>query len=152
MFRGFSTVSLDAKGRLAVPSRYRERLAERAAGHLVVTPNPLDPSLWLYPLPEWEVIEAKLHALSDFDRRSRRTKQMMRGYACDCELDTQGRVLLPAVLRELARLDKDVVVLGQGNKLEVWDAARWNEQREEWLRTLDEEQGEPSETLGGLSL
>ena len=91
MFRGFSSVSLDSKGRLAIPSRFRERLMGIAGGCLVQTLNPLDRSLWLYPLPEWELIEEKLAELSDFDKQSRRAKQMMRGYATDCQLDTHGR-------------------------------------------------------------
>lgn len=152
MFRGFSTLSLDVKGRVAIPSRYRERLADTCRGALVVTLNPLDRCLWLYPLPEWELIESKLQALSDFDRRSRRTKQMMRGYACDCDMDGQGRILLPANLREFAGLEKDVVLLGQGNKCEIWDARAWAAQRDEWLHSLDDDQGEPSLTLGNLSL
>ncbi len=152
MFRGFSTVSLDAKGRLAIPSRQRERIASACQGALVATLNPLDRCLWLYPLPEWELIEAKLQALSDFDRQSRRTKQMMRGYACDCELDGQGRILVPQTLREFAGLHKEVVLLGQGNKFEIWDAQRWAEQRDEWLQCLGGEDGESSQALGGLSL
>ena len=83
MFRGFSKISIDSKGRLAIPSRYRALISDQALNNLVITLNPLDRSLWLYPLPEWELIEEKLAALSDFDKQSRRTKQMMRGYAND---------------------------------------------------------------------
>ncbi|MBI1732216.1 MAG: division/cell wall cluster transcriptional repressor MraZ [Gammaproteobacteria bacterium] len=152
MFRGFSTVSIDSKGRLAVPSRFRERLSVVAGGRLVQTLNPLDRALWLYPLSEWELIEAKLAALSDFDRQSRRAKQMMRGYATDCELDAQGRILLPAELREYAKLKRQAVVLGQGNKFEVWDFSAWHAQRDQWLEQLGEADGAPSETLKLLSL
>ena len=79
VFRGFTKISIDNKGRLAVPSRYRELISVQAENSLVITLNPLDRSLWLYPLPEWDVIEDKLASLSDFDKQSRRTKQMMRG-------------------------------------------------------------------------
>ena len=152
MFRGFSAVSLDSKGRLAIPSRFRERLKGVAAGCLVQTLNPLDRSLWLYPLPEWELIEAKLAGLSDFDKQSRRAKQMMRGYATDCQLDTHGRILVPAELRDYARLDKQAVVLGQGNKFEVWNKASWEEQRDHWLNLVGDEEGMPSGALQSLSL
>lgn len=152
MFRGFQTVNIDDKGRLAVPSRYRQRLTAEADGQLVLTLNPLDRSLWLYPQNNWEQIETKLAALSEFDKRSRRTKQMMRGYACDCQLDSQGRVLIPAELREYARLQKQAVILGQGNKFEVWDQSSWEQQRDIWLSQVDVEDGDFSEALKSLSL
>ena len=152
MFRGFHTVSIDDKGRMAIPSRYRQRLTAEADGCLVQTLNPLDRSLWIYPLNNWEQIEAKLAALSEFDIRSRRTKQMMRGYACDCQLDSQGRVLIPSELREYARLQKQVVILGQGNKFEVWDQSTWEQERDLWLSQVDEGGGEFSDALKSLSL
>ena len=152
MFRGFSSVSLDSKGRVAIPSRYRDRLMVDAGGCLVQTPSPLDRSLWLYPLPEWELIEEKLAGLSDFETQSRRTKQMMHGYATDCQLDSHGRILIPAVLREHACIDKQAVILGQGNKFEIWNKASWEEQREHWLNQVGDEQGEPAGALQSLSL
>jgi MraZ protein len=151
MFRGFSSVSMDNKGRLAVPSRFRERLEEIADGRLVQTLNPLDRALWVYPLPEWELIEAKLAGLSDFDRQSRRAKQMMRGYATDCQMDGQGRILIPHELRDYAALNRQAVVLGQGNKFEIWDQAAWEAQRDQWLSQVGDE-GDPSDTLKSLSL
>ncbi|MDE0510625.1 MAG: division/cell wall cluster transcriptional repressor MraZ [Gammaproteobacteria bacterium] len=152
MFRGFSSVSLDSKGRVAIPSRYRDRLMVDAAGCLVQTLNPLDRSLWLYPLPDWELIEEKLADLSDFDRQSRRAKQMMRGYATDCQLDAHGRILIPAELRNYAQISKQAVILGQGNKFEMWNKESWEEQREHWLSQVGDEQGEPAGALQSLSL
>lgn len=152
MFRGSSTVSIDSKGRLAVPSRFRERLMSVAGGCLVQTLNPLDRSLWLYPLTEWEVIENKLAVLSDFDKQSRRAKQMMRGYATDCQLDSQGRILLSQELREYAEIKKHAVILGQGNKFEVWDQDSWKIQRDIWLEQVGDENSEPSDALKPLSL
>ena len=151
MFRGFSTVSVDNKGRLAIPSRFRDRLTLIAEGRVILTLNPLDRALWLYPFPEWELIETKLAALSDFDRQSRRAKQMMRGYATDLQLDAQGRILVPQELREFAELKRQAVILGQGNKFEIWDAAVWTAQRDHWLAQVGDE-GEPSEKLKSLSL
>ena len=152
MFRGFSTVSIDSKGRLAVPSRFRDRLTAIAGGCLVQTLNPLDRSLWLYPLSEWELIETKLAALSDFDKQSRRAKQMMRGYATDCQLDGQGRILLVPELRQYASIEKQAVILGQGNKFEIWNQQSWEEQRDQWLQRVGNDDDEPSEPLKGLSL
>lgn len=152
MFRGFSSVSLDSKGRLAIPSRFRERLMEMAGGCLVQTLNPLDRSLWLYPLPEWDLIEEKLAVLSDFDKQSRRAKQMMRGYATDCQLDSHGRILVPAELRDYARLDKQAIILGQGNKFEIWNRGSWEEQRDNWLGMVGDEEGTPADALQSLSL
>jgi MraZ protein len=152
MFRGLSAISIDAKGRLAVPSRHRERLKAIAGGALTITASPYDRCLWLYPLPEWELIEAKLQQLPDGERQNRRTKVMMRAYAVDCEFDAQGRVLVPPLLREFADLYKDVVLIGQGNKFEIWNAKHWEQMRAEWLRSLENVASEPSEALGKLSL
>lgn len=152
MFKGCSTISLDAKGRLAVPARHRDQLSADASNALVLTLNPWDRCLWLYPTAEWELIEAKLQELSDFDRESRRTKQIIRGYAADCALDGQGRVLLPTELRTFALLEKRVVFLGQGNKFEIWDEDIWNGQRDEWLDGVNDRGGSGSNVLAALSL
>lgn len=152
MYCGLSTLSLDDKGRLAVPSRYREQLNAASNNQLILTLNPLDRCLWLYPFPEWEIVDSKLQTLPDFDKKSYRTKQMMRAYASECELDNQGRIRIPEILREFADLKKRAVFLGQGNKFEIWDEAVWNRERDEWLRQLDEQPSEPSELLRSLSL
>jgi len=152
MFRGFSKISIDSKGRLAIPSRYRALVLDQALNNLVITLNPLDRSLWLYPLPEWELIEDKLTTLSDFDKQSRRTKQMMRGYANDCQLDSQGRILIPKELRGYAELSRQVVILGQGNKFEIWDEKSWEKQRDDWLESISNESTSSSDSLRSLSL
>ena len=152
MFRGFSTVSIDSKGRMAIPSRFRDRLAEMADGQLVLTLDPFDHALWLYPLPDWDSIEKKLSELSDFDMQSRRTKQMMRGYANDCQPDSQGRILIPQELRDYAHLQKQAVILGQGNKFEIWNQEEWEQQRDKWLSRVGSEEGEAPESMRNLSL
>jgi MraZ protein len=149
MFRGFSKISIDSKGRLAIPSRYRSLVLDQALNNLVITLNPLDRSLWLYPLPEWELIEDKLAALSDFDKQSRRTKQMMRGYANDCQLDSQGRIL---IAKEYAELTRQAVILGQGNKFEIWNEKSWETQRDNWLESVSNESTSSSDSLRSLSL
>lgn len=152
MFKGFSSLSIDAKGRLAIPARHRDQLSADDAGALILTLNPWDRCLWLYPASEWELIEDKLQGLSDFDRESRRTKQIIRGYATDCALDGQGRVLLPTELRNFALLDKRIAFLGQGNKFEIWDEVVWNHQRDEWLEGVNDRDGSGSAVLNTLSL
>ena len=134
MFRGASKITLDAKGRLAIPSRYRERLVSRAEGRLVATVDYREGCcLLIYPFPDWKKIERKLLRLSSFDKQPSRLQRLMVGYAKDLDMDGQGRVLLPRELRDLASLDKRVMLLGQGNKFELWDEERWNGLRDEWL-------------------
>ena len=152
MYRGCSKISIDSKGRLAVPSRYRALILEQAPNNLVITLNPLDRSLYLYPLPEWEIIEDKLAALSDFDKQIRRTKQMMRGYANDCQLDSQGRILIPKELRGHAELSRQAIILGQGNKFEIWNEKTWEKQRDDWLESVGDESTSSSDSLRSLSL
>ena len=94
MFRGASKVTLDAKGRMAIPTRYREHITERCNGHLVVTVE-RDHCLLIYPLPDWEDIERKLNRLPSLNKRAQRLRRLMVGHACDVELDSHGRVLLP---------------------------------------------------------
>jgi MraZ protein len=143
---------VDSKGRLAVPARCRQQLLALESTNLVLTLNPWDRCLWLYPISEWDLIETKLRELSDFDRESRRTKQMIRGYATDCAMDGQGRVLLAPELRRFASIDKKVAFLGQGNKFELWDEKSWNTQRDEWLQHVDDRSSAPSTVLSTLSL
>ena len=152
MFRGRYEHSIDAKGRLAIPARHREQLAALSPNALVLTLNPWDRCLWLYPISEWEVIEQKLQQLSDFDRHSRRTKQIMRGYANDCSMDLQGRVLIPQELRDFANVSKKVVFFGQGNKFEIWDQDTWAAQRDDWLQRVDTGDGSSSDALASLAL
>ncbi|MBU0883764.1 MAG: division/cell wall cluster transcriptional repressor MraZ [Gammaproteobacteria bacterium] len=126
MFRGANAISLDAKGRLAMPSRYRDELVSRCAGQLIVTIDAIDPCLCVYPLSEWELIEAKLRELASFREENRRLQRLLIGNAVDLELDASGRFLVPPRLREYAKLDKRVVLVGQLNKFQLWDEDAWN--------------------------
>ena len=151
MFRGVNTLNLDAKGRLGIPTRYREVLTRLGDGHMVVTINYSERCLWLYPLTEWEDIERKLVALPSLDPAAQRLKRILIGHASDCDLDASGRVLLPGPLREFAELSKRVILIGQGNKFEIWDEDRWNTQRESWL-TQETESGPLTVEMESLSL
>lgn len=144
MFRGVTHVNLDAKGRIALPSRYRDRLTELCDGQLVVTVD-RDGCLLIYPLPAWEVIEQKLVNLPGLSRTARRLQRLLIGHATECQLDGSGRILLPPPLREFAGLDKRTVLIGQGNKFELWDETSWIEKREQWLAESAEEEELPGD-------
>lgn len=151
MFRGVNNVKLDAKGRMAIPTRYRDRLQERCGGELVVTVD-RDHCLLLYPLPDWEEIERKLVKLPSFNAQARRLQRLLVGHATELEMDSHGRVLLPSPLREFAGLDKSAVVIGQGNKFEIWDEDSWNERRDGWLADDENDNAPLPAELESLSL
>ncbi len=150
MFRGINSVTLDTKGRMAIPVRYRERLQAEAGGQVVATVDRAR-CLLLYPLPEWEVVERKLVNLPSLNAHTRRLQGLLMGHATDLELDSHGRVLLPPMLRDFAQLDRRVVLIGQGNKFELWDEQRWNERRDGWLEEADDDIPLPAE-LESISL
>jgi MraZ protein len=127
VFRGVTHLALDNKGRLAVPAKHRGALTGDSATRVVLTADPSH-CLLLYPLDEWEPIQARLMALSSFNERIRSLQRLLVGHADDVELDSAGRILVPPALRQYASLDKQVVLVGQGNKFELWDDARWAEQ------------------------
>lgn len=150
MFRGANKLTLDAKGRMVMPTRYRERLQERCGGKLIVTVDK-DQCLLIYPLPDWEEIERKLMRLPTFNPEARRLQRLMVGHATELELDGHGRVLLPPKLREFGLLTRDAMLIGQGLRFELWDEARWNEQRDKWLASEETATDLPAE-LETLSL
>lgn len=133
VFRGVATFNLDAKGRMAIPAKFRKHLDVCCEGRLVVTIDHSDHCLQLYPMPEWEQVEQKLIALPSLNPQVRRLKRMLLGNATECEMDGNGRILLPAKLREFAGLDKSMVMSGQGNKFELWNEQTWNEHMDDYL-------------------
>lgn len=136
MFRGVTPIHLDDKGRIAVPARYRERLQAVCASRLVITVDP-DRCLLVYPEPVWLTIEAKLKALPSLNPTVRNLQRLYIGYAHEGEMDGQGRVLLPPYLRSFAKLNKRAVLLGQGDKFELWDEDTWNQRFDRWLDETD---------------
>ncbi len=132
MFRGITAVNLDPKGRMVMPTRYRERL-ESHGGQLVITIDTESPCLLLYPLPEWELIERKLEALPSFNQVTRRIQRLLIGHATEVDIDNSGRILLPPLLREYAKLEKHLMLVGQGKKFELWDEQQWQASRDHWL-------------------
>ena len=133
VFRGVQHINMDAKGRLAMPARQREPLLSHCQGQIVVTIDTQSKCLAIYPLPEWERIEQDIQGLPALKPAVKRFQRLMLGYATDLELDGNGRLLLPQSLREYAQLEKKLVLVGQGNKLELWSEALWLAEREQAL-------------------
>ncbi|MEA1063580.1 division/cell wall cluster transcriptional repressor MraZ [Erwinia sp. HR93] len=152
MFRGATLVNLDGKGRLAVPTRYREKLVEAASGQMVCTIDIHHPCLLLYPLPEWEIIEHKLSRLSSMNPAERRVQRLLLGHASECQMDSAGRLLLAPVLRQHAGLTKEVMLVGQFNKFELWDETTWHQQVTEDIDAEQRSADALSERLQDLSL
>lgn len=122
MFMGEYNHTIDAKGRLIIPSRFRELLGEE----FVLTKG-LDGCLFIYPMNEWEAFEMKLKTLPLTDKNARAFSRFFVAGATMCELDKQGRILVPSTLREFAGLDKDVVLAGNLSRIEIWSKEKWSE-------------------------
>ena len=148
MFRGATSLSLDAKGRLVVPTRYRDVLLAESSGRVVLTAHP-HRCLLLYAQPAWEPIQAKLMSLSSFDRQSSALQRLLVGHAEDLDLDGSGRLLVSPVLREFAGLDKQVMLVGQGSHFELWSMENWKTQMD---KTLPGDSMEMPAELEGFSL
>lgn len=151
MFRGVSYLNLDAKGRLAIPARQRERLARQCDSRLVITADPQH-CLLVYPETTWVEIERKLMGLPSFDPQSRAMQRLLIGYANDVEIDSQGRVLLTSEQREYANLDKRAALVGVGNKFELWDEAIWRQTLIDAEASFDMASLAANPELGSLSI
>ncbi len=122
MFMGEYNHTVDTKGRLIIPSKFRELLGDE----FIVTKG-LDGCLFVFPQNEWQAFEEKLRTLPLTQKGARQFTRFFAAGATPCELDKQGRILLPATLREFAGLDKDVVLAGMLNRIEIWSKAKWTE-------------------------
>lgn len=152
MFRGINSATLDGKGRMALPARFREQVTDSSEGKLVVTIDMREKCLLMYPLPEWEVVQRKLEGLSNIGQQARLLQRLLIGHATDLDLDAQGRLLLPQMLRTYADLDKKLVLVGQGNKIEIWSEALWQGRMETWLADGAEDLLTNGDDLTGLSV
>ena len=110
---------------MAIPTRIREELAASCGGRLVVTAHTEDRCLLVYPEPEWLTLLPQIEALPSFNKASQRVKRILIGYATTLEVDANGRILVPPTLREYANIDKSVMLVGQGKKLELWSEESW---------------------------
>lgn len=152
MFRGATTLNLDSKGRLSIPTRYRETLSDECEGQMVCTIDLHQPCLLLYPLPEWEKIEYKLSQLSSMNPVERRVQRLLLGHASECQIDGAGRLLIAGTLRQHASLTKEIMLVGQFNKFELWNEQTWYQQVRDDIESEKLSQAPLSERLQELSL
>jgi MraZ protein len=126
MFRGQFEHSIDAKGRVSLPARFRDALLAEGDGRFILTPAPFDPCLHLHPMRAWEEFEKKIAELPSLDPNIVRFRRIYVSAAVECELDRVGRVLVPPHLREKASLSRDVLWAGMGRTIELWSTDAWN--------------------------
>ena len=129
MLNGVTKLNLDAMGRMAIPSRYRSRLMDLCAGHLVITLD-IEKRIVIFPYNEWQDIEAKLVKLT-MNKAAVRIKHLYLGHAIECYMDKNGRINIAPYLREIAGLNKRIVLVGLTNKFEVWDEQGWAEEMQD---------------------
>ncbi|MBN1282186.1 MAG: division/cell wall cluster transcriptional repressor MraZ [Proteobacteria bacterium] len=125
MFRGIYNHQLDAKGRLSVPSKFREILSSSFDERLIITN--FDECLWAYPVAEWQALEKKVSELPQFSDAVKALQRIFISAAAECPIDGQGRILIPPSLRTYAGFSKDVVIVGMTRKIEIWAEDRWEE-------------------------
>jgi MraZ protein len=136
VFKGCYRHRIDAKGRLPVPAAFRRVLRDERSPLVVVTP--LDQCLAVYPAPEWSRLESSLAALPPFSKPVKALSRLLSSRAHECPLDVQGRILLPAVLRAAAKLEREAVVAGVLNRFEIWEPRAWSSFLTDAERVLDD--------------
>ncbi len=152
MFRGISKLTVDAKGRVAMPKHHRDRLESDGITGLMVTADP-SKCLLIYPMPDWLEIEAKLMAMPNTNSRTRALQRLYVGYATEAGFDTNGRILLPSELRQYAGIGKKAVLIGQGKKCELWSQEAFDDASEMWPDEIKEfDEGEMPEAIQQLSI
>lgn len=147
MFLGSDAINMDAKGRFSVPTRIREDLQSECGGRLVLTAHAEEKCLLVYPEPEWEILQPKIEALPNLKKGAMRLQRLLLGYATRLEMDGNGRLLLPATLRNYAGLEKKLMLVGQGRKLELWGEDAWTA----WLES-SKDLDDITEEMASLSL
>jgi MraZ protein len=152
MFRGTSAITLDSKNRITIPTRYREELFADCQGKMVCTVDIQHPCLLLYPLSEWEEIELKLCELSSMNPQERLLQQVLLCNASDCEIDKSGRLLINGPLRQHAGLKKNLMLVGQLRKFEIWNDSAWQNQMQQGIAQIQSGEIELTDRLLDLSL
>jgi len=138
VFFGETAINLDGKGRLAIPVRYRDSIQEQCSGRMVLTYSAFDSgALWLYPENEWERVRDEVTRLSTFNPGHRSLQRRLVGSATALELDASGRIQLPLTLRQVAGLEKRVVMMGMSSRFELWNEAILNQKRAEEERSMN---------------
>lgn len=147
MFLGTTSLTLDAKGRIAIPARYRAQLIEMCGGKLVISYNPLDKCLPIYPYDEWLQCEQKMDAVQDRSVKFRSFQRLIYSYTNDVDMDSNGRVLVPQSSRDEIGLKKNACLIGHGKKFELWSEERWLQNREKEDQELVESLRSSSERM-----
>jgi MraZ protein len=148
MYRGVTLLNLDGKSRVAVPTKYREALLTESKGSVVLTAHPHG-CLLLYPQVAWEPIQNKIMQLSSFDKKSSKLQRLLVGYAEDVSIDGSGRILISAELRNFSKIEKTIMLVGQGSHFELWSEEAWSHQ----IQNISfDNQDELPEELDGFSL
>jgi len=145
VFRGANSINLDSKGRIAIPAKYRQGIIESAASHLIITCDPYDNCLLLFTLEHWETTESDLQSLSNSKPLHRRLKRIMLSHATEVDMDANGRLLIPNVLRERAKLQKEVMLIGHGKTFQLWDEAHWHKLVEEDMSVMSSDELDSNE-------
>ena len=144
MFKGIHSINLDAKGRLTIPTKYRNTINDQSNGNMVVTIDSEEKCLLLYPATIFSNIEKKINDLPSFTKNHRRIQRLIIGHAEDLELDSSGRILLSKPLRAVSEMSKKVTLIGQGDKFEIWSDDIWSNRVNKWR---SEETDESSESV-----
>jgi MraZ protein len=134
-FRGIHALTLDNKGRVAIPNIYRSLIVSDEKASIIVSINPIKPAdqcLFVFPLEHWKNFEEQVYSVSSWDAYN---LQLIIGHASEVALDNQGRILIPSLLRDYARLNREVVLMGQGDRLALWDAQALAKIRQNWLES-----------------
>lgn len=152
LFRGINAITIDSKGRIAMPTRYRDVLLQNGNHRLVMTIDTDSPCLLLYPLLEWEIIEQKIQALPSFNKAARRIQRLLIGHATEIDMDNSGRLLVPPLLRDYAHLEKNIMLIGQSKKFELWNDKKWHKNREDWLKEEENNTEDMPTDLQNLAL
>lgn len=151
MFRGYDELTMDAKGRIGLPTRYHERVLAECQGKFVLTVDIRETCLVLYPLPEWELIEQRFNALPSSNQALAMLKRRLMGYATEISLDSAGRFLVSPELRQFGCFEKAVVLAGQGKKCEIWHKPTWDALQAQ-LQSADFSAAELAQAIDSLAL
>lgn len=150
LFKGIHNLSLDSKGRLGIPVKYRDNIIGLVKGAMVITIDTEEKCLLLYPSNFWSKIQDKISKLPSFNKNARRIQRLLVGHAEDIDVDSNGRILISKPLREYASLSKKVILIGQGEKFEIWDQGTWNQNVEKWREEVTS--SDDAEALSDISI
>ena len=143
MFKGIHNINLDGKGRLTIPTKYRNTITDQSNGSMVVTMDTEEKCLLLYPSTIWATIEKKINDLPSFSKNHRRIQRILIGHAEDLDIDSAGRILLSKPLRLAADMTKKITLIGQVEKFEIWNEDTWNTKVNNW-RSEETDESEQS--------